>query len=540
MQTGRARRTTVAVRPEAELRARPRLFATLEDAFAVNFTAAGDGEAKAVIALGGDPVEEERPLLRIGATPKEGAAPRAVRFGDHDPADRRIAGISVLDPLDGPALESTGGEVRPLATSGSRAVWTVTRGSFATWKVASSLPELESPRTLRDLLDQRPLAMIALVEFLRRLPTLRAYRPPPLRAAILFDDPNLRWRTYGFIDYGELLAHADAHDYHASMAMIPLDSGRQHGDTVELFRRRPDRLSLAFHGNDHVTRELMRVRSDEQAVSILAQALRRASRFESRYNLRLDRVMTAPHGMCAATVARALGPLGFDALCAIHPLPWSEQPPANRPLAGWGPAEFAAGCAVIPRLPLTVGAGEIALRAYLDQPLVLYGHHGDLADGLDLLAEQAAVVNRLGTVRWSGLGEIAATNLTTSLREGTLRLRPYSHRLRVSVPDEADSLVVESPAEVDQNFVGCSLDAQNTLRGSFASPSGDNAQRSGVFPFDTPVRIAPGGVELWLAPGTPINPTAVASPRPHPWPVVRRAATEARDRLRPLVRSAAG
>ncbi len=177
--------------------------------------------------------------------------------------------------------------------------------------------------------------MLALVELLRSVGAADAYEPPPLRAAILFDDPNLRWRTYGFIDYRRLLDHAEANGYHASIATIPLDGGRQHRATVELFRRHPERLSLAFHGNDHLRRELLGAEDQTRARAIVAQALRRIARLESRYGLRVDRVMTAPHGMCSAAVAAALPPLGFDALCAIHPLPWRESAPAERPLAGW-------------------------------------------------------------------------------------------------------------------------------------------------------------------------------------------------------------
>ena len=52
--------------------------------------------------------------------------------------------------------------------------------------------------------------------------------------------------------------------------------------------------------------------------------------------------MMPPHGLCSEPMARALGDVGFDALCAIHPLPWTEQPPADPPLAGWRPASSSA------------------------------------------------------------------------------------------------------------------------------------------------------------------------------------------------------
>jgi hypothetical protein len=245
--------------------------------------------------------------------------------------------------------------------------------------------------------------------------------------------------------------------------------------------------------------------------------MRRAARFESRYGLRMDRVMTPPHGMCSASSARSLGALGFDALCAIHPLPWAERAPAQRPLAGWDPAEFAAGCAVIPRIPLTSSFSEVALRAFLDQPLVLYGHHDDLADGLDLLAETASRVNRLGEVRWTSLGEIAATNFSTRLDGNELRLRPYAHRLRVEVPEGAESLLVERPRELDHGPAGWSL-----------------ADSSDI-PFESSASCEAGILEVRLNPLATVDPASVPAGAPRVWPVLRRAATETRDRLRPLL-----
>ena len=113
-------------------------------------------------------------------------------------------------------------------------------------RVASALPELGPDQSLRALLFERPLAMVALVRLLREVCAADLPTPPPLRAAYVFDDPNLRWRTYGYIDFGRLLAHADEHGYHAAMAMIPLDARRQHRATVDLFRS-PPRPALAGH-----------------------------------------------------------------------------------------------------------------------------------------------------------------------------------------------------------------------------------------------------------------------------------------------------
>jgi hypothetical protein len=521
----------IEVFPPAALAARPRLFATLTAAFPVSFRPGGDGgaPARAAAELHFAPSDRfatkptpaaGRPALVLGERPWTGALADDVAFGEA--ADRRLRGLMLNDPLDGPEIDLEPGE-EVLAATGRRPVWSRSRGDSQVERVASSLPELGPEQSLRELLFASPVAMVALIGFLRGACGEDLPSPPPLRAAFVFDDPNLRWRSYGYIDFGRLLAHADAHDYHAAMAMIPLDARGQHRATVELFRTRPDRLSLVMHGNNHLSQELLRLDEESEALATAAQAFRRAASFEARNDLRMDRVMMPPHGMCSASSAAALAAVGFDALCAIHPLPWREQPPAERPLAGWDPAEFAAGCAVIPRLPLGVTASELALRAFLDQPLVVYGHHGDLAAGLEPLAETAAAINALGEVEWTSLGEIAAGNAASHLDGSVLRVAPYSHRLRLRLPGGADAVAVEPPRQDARRFSGWSVD------GGAVRPFGEA----------TPER-AGGELEIRLHAAAAVDPETVIPPAPSIWPRVRRTATETRDRLQPLLGSGAG
>ncbi len=312
---------------------------------------------------------------------------------------------------------------------------------------------------------------MAIVELLR---ALTAHAAPPLRATMLFDDPNLRWRSYGYINYTDLVRHADEHGYHSSMAMIPLDAWRPHPSAVALFRERPDRLSLAMHGNDHRIEELFSQHDPAAALALGAQALRRVERFEAASGLSVGRVMVPPHGMCSSTMARALGRLPFAALASIHPFPWAITPPEDQLLAGWGPATFAEGCPVIPRVLFDSSDAEVALRAYMDHPIVLYGHHDDLADGLDMLAAAAARVNRLGDVRWMAPEEIAHSNVAIRRDGDALSVRPFAQRVRVG---RASTLSVESPSE--RTSAGAWGPARSYTRSAFPSTSAATPSRSG-------------------------------------------------------------
>ena len=392
------------------------------------------------------------------------------------------------------------------------------RARRATQRIAAELPELGEGEALADaLLSERGLAVVTLVHFLRTLGAARE-PAPSLRATIVFDDPNVRWRSYGFIDYRRLVEHADAHGYHAAMAMVPLDAVvGAHGATVALFRRRADRLSLAFHGNSHVRNELLVPDDRAGALALCAQALRRVRRWETRTGLHVDRVMTPPHGMCSESVTAALAAVGFDALCALHPEPWSERPRPDHVLAGWGPATFAGPTAVIPRVPLYCSRAELGLRAFMGHPIVLYGHHQDLAGGLDLLEQAAAAVNSLGDVEWTSLEALARANVATRLDGELATVRPYAGRVRVQLPGRACRLVVTAPRYSDGSLAGWS------------------AGSGPISPFAEAVACAgETEVEIRLRPRDEVDPAIVAPPGRRPWALVRRTATEARDRAMPL------
>jgi hypothetical protein len=516
----------VVVRPAAALTARPRLFAALEGAFPVRFcTSPPEHGVAGVLVLAheslpesGDLAQADVPTLALYGDAMLAGDPEEFRLQSTAAVDRRLRGIVLHDRLVGPALTTSRGE-EVLAVANSGPVWSAGGGPAPVHRVRSSLPELEPDEPLYALLSRRALALVALIHFLRGLSAQDGRRPPPLRATIHFDDPNLRWRSYGFIDYRLLLEHADVHGYHCAMAMIPLDAGRADRTATALFSRRPDRLSLVFHGNDHVKGELMAPRDGTTARAVAAQALRRMERFERRSGLRVDRVMTPPHGMCSEPMARALGEVGFDALAAIYPLPWTDHYPGDPVLAGWWPAEWVAGCAVIPRIPLHSSPADIAMRAFLDHPIVLYGHHEDVAEGLEPLAEAAAAVNRLGDVHWTSMGEIALTNSESRIDGNRVVVRPFARRLRLPLDDGPSAVCIQAPSDAvrDGALEGWSCN------GGPAQPFGTETS--------SPVN-GPGDIRLRGA-GDVLS-SAVAAPNWRPWPKLRRAATEMRDRAMPL------
>ncbi len=275
------------------------------------------------------------------------------------------------------------------------------------------LAELGEGQTLRDhLCPGSFMGLLPLLHFLGALLADQGWKLPAPRAAFVIDDPNLHWPSYGFLKYPQLAEHASRHGYHLAFATVPLDGWRVDARAVATMREHPAALSLLIHGNDHVARELAGLSSDRRAEAAMAQALRRIAALERASRLSVARVMAPPHGVCSEAALRAMFRLGFEAACISRPYPWRDGLPAPTPLAGWHPAELVAGgIPVAPRQALSAPREDLVFRALLGQPLILHGHHGDFADGLDLLEQAAADINDLGEVRWGPLDGVAGRAL---------------------------------------------------------------------------------------------------------------------------------
>lgn len=523
----------VGVQPGVELSRRPRLFAALSEAFPeVRFEAREAGETAeldALIEFGG--ADEARAVAAAGLPALAALGPEsepgdsvAVEFaGTH--LDRRLRGKALPDRhLEGVAALQPEGGGEVLARVAGAPVWT-RQGRLDLAAVAPS--ELAEGEPLRDRLGrERSLALLPLIELLRGLPEVRAWRPPPLRATFLLDDPNLHWPTYGFLSLPRLSAHAAEHGYHLALAMVPLDARVAHPKAARLLREQGG-ISLCVHGNDHFGGELGRIHERGEALALAAQALRRISAFEQRTGVPVSRVMVPPHEECSEAIATALARTGFAAISMTRPFPWLSAPPRHwlnaggdrQALAGWQPADVtASGMPVLLRHPVApplFSPAEVALRAYLDQPLILYGHHEDLRDGLDLLAERTREIASLGEVRWASMGEIAATNFSSRQDGERLRVRPHSRRVTVEIPTGVSTLVVEP--------IGARED-ESVLSGGLRAAIGEPIPVSGR-----------ERVELTLESPDAVSPDQVAPPRREIRRLARRLAGEAHDRLTPTL-----
>jgi hypothetical protein len=520
----RRSRVEIGVVPPTALAARRRLLGALERAYAVRFIPFEDQTTPAAIVAFGNEVPPlpDVPTLCL-ADLRHGAGTRTlVEFAGAQLVpppfrDRTLVEEdTVIRPLT-PDAEDT-----VLARIGRDVVWTAASGGSLAYRAGSAPSELGQGERLRDRL--RPGRFFGLLPLVNFVQTITGTTPSGLQACFVIDDPNLHALSYGHISYPALAQHAEEHGYHVAMAMIPLDARLASRRAASLFRARLHQLSLLVHGNDHVRHELARARSAAEATAVAEQAVRRIESFERRTGVRVSRVMAPPHSACSIFGAQGMLRTGFAALCTT---PAPRFPDEDISLAEWRRAEFVAGgLPNISRHHLKGSRDDLAFRAFLGQPLVLYLHHNDLRDGLDVLAEAAGDVARCGTASWMAVGDLAEMQFTMTREGDTALVRLLARRAHLAVPDGVTRLVVELPGHDEWR--------RETLELSHAG-SGDLLQaafhdgRAEIGVPDTQ-RVL---VALRHADMPPAE--TVSTRRARPWPLVRRVMTEGRDRLAPAL-----
>lgn len=511
-------RIQIGVAPRGELQNRASLLAALEGLLPVRFVALDDGDAVACIGFDGIELPDRLPSLGLAADEPAGGRGATVELASSG-VDPCLRGRALLDDRVGGA--DLGGEdgSEILARAGNAVLW---ERQGERERSALAPLELEPDEPLRDRLHPgRWFALVPLVQFLRRITAEIAWEPPAPRAAFLFDDPNLHWTSYGYLRFDEIAEAAHRHDYHAAFATVPIDAWFTRSAAARSFRQNPDRLSLLVHGNDHLARELARPLSTRDRHALVGQALRRIEALERRSGVPVSKVMAAPHGVCSEEMARAMLTFEFEAVTISRPYPWLARPPAHwlaapagsGPLVGMRPTEtVAGGLPVLLRTTLQHGEDDLVLRAFLGQPVIVSGHHDDLPDGLEPLAEIAASLNRIDGMSWGSLADISRASFSTRRREGVLQVRPHALLLSLDVPAGTEAIAVERTAK----------EASLTIDGVPA-------------PFDQPVEVDRGRHQLKIAPCDPLDPHAAPRARRRPWAVGRRIAAEGRDRLRPVL-----
>ena len=339
---------------------------------------------------------------------------------------------------------------RVLAISDGEPVWTIVeQGGASHFRSALSLPVIGLDGGLKDVLnEERFLEMVPLIHWLRNVCARTSYQDPPPRACFIFDDPNLHWPHYGFVNFGEIAARAAKESYHVSFATIPLDTWFTHCGAAKIFKNHPEHISLCVHGNNHIRGELAQHYTEAERANLLSQAIRRIEHLERKAGVNVSRVMVPPHGACLDEMLGDLPKLGFEAACISHgSLRAHNSAKLWTRTLGYLPSELIQGCPVLPRWGLSGSMTNTVLLAwFLKQPIIFRGHHQDLKDGVEVLDELAQTINGLGPVLWSNLSDLTRRNYQWRMQGKTCCVKPLSRKVSFPIPDSAELLMLEPPA----------------------------------------------------------------------------------------------
>jgi hypothetical protein len=497
-----------------------------------------------VISLSGDErvlhtlATGRRPLFHFAATSEVASTPAApgktrVAFSDSDHLDRRLRGRTLEhNPLpSNPKFKLLPGDTM-LASSDGVPLWIKrTCGDSAMDLVALPIPQLAAgERPFNYLNGDHFIQLLPLLHFLRGTTSAMGLERPPLRACFMFDDPNLHWKSYGFIPFLELARLAAKHRFHVAFATVPLDAWLFNRTAVQCFRDHPEQLSLLVHGNDHLHAELGVPRSSEDCLRLLAQALRRIDRLERRTGLHVARIMAPPHGACSETAFSCMHALAFQGAC-ISPFSlrrWTNDHAWEHSF-GLDLGELVAdGFPIIPRLRLSDSCDpHLVIAAFLDRPLILVGHHHTLNDGLDLLVRMSETVNSLGPVRWVSPETLLTSNFAAHKHDSCLTVFPHSPVVRCDIPDGINKVIVPT-----MHYSG---ERMSILRNGHVRVLSNTGLQGRTVPVDAPLNVSPGEeIEFTAARATPVDFRNFNPALPPLWAIPRRLLCELRDRTMPV------
>jgi hypothetical protein len=537
--TGSTKQIRVSGDPHGELHGS--LFRALSQLYPVEFQAVEPGDQPtpdALIVLDGDVKTGTTAaaagipafVVSPGNNPRREIPGRCLRFGTSARIEPCLRNQTMIDSENtcAPLSEEHGDEV--LAFVENQPVWLSRPTARATCELVSiAPPRLRQGEFLfQHLNGRRFMGLLPLMQFLRKQVKGIDWEESPSRACFVFDDPSLHWHSYGFLNYRQLAEHAEAHNYFASVATIPLDTWWVNTRVATILRASSPRLSVLIHGNDHTVDEMLSPCSAAERRSRLAQAMHRMERLRRKHGIPIVNVMEAPYGAFAENLLDDLLVLGYEAALCTTALLVQHNPRAAWPAAfGLDRSDLlGGGLPVLPRIRMSSDwKNDVLLAAFLRQPVIVSGHHFDAAHELEFLADLACTVNGLDGVTWSDLPGILRANYRQRIEGDLLTVKLFSRNVVVSIPPGTRSLRVERSwipqghterLTISTDVSGAATTAAERLSGTFAVGGGREARI--VSEIENPLHFS-----------------TVTMPRPNPWPIARKIMMEVRDRLSPAI-----
>jgi len=278
------------------------------------------------------------------------------------------------------------------------------------------------------------------------------WRCPETSGCLIVDDPPLKPR-YGFLEFREALELMEKHNFSTTVAFIPWNCRRTNSRTVDLFQKRPDRLSICVHGSDHTGGELA-IRSTPQLNCIIKTAEQRMELLHQRTALDHSRVMVFPQGAFSPETGRALKLNGFVAAVNTEVAPSNGARNETTIADLWDVAIMKYGTfPIYTRRYLHHGIENMAFDGLLGKPCLLVAHHDIFREHGRDLVEFIARLNALKwDLRWRPLGEaIRCSYKAHNQGDGSSVVQMFAEQLILenSSGEPRDVLFVKEESDAD-------------------------------------------------------------------------------------------
>jgi hypothetical protein len=341
-------------------------------------------------------------------------------------------------------------------------------------------------------------------------------------ANFIIDDPLLK-RSYGYLNYRDLISTMDTGSFASTIAFIPWNYRRTDKEVTQLFREHPDRLSLCVHGCDHTTAEfstadLAVLNSRVQLASARMDSLHRQD------GLLYSKAMVFPQGRFSTEALTVLKSNNYLAAVNSSASPENSAPNRSLTVADFlEPAVMRYGGFPLFLRRYPAGLEQFAFDLFFGKPALVVEHHAYLKDGGGHLADFIAGLNSLARLQWSGLHEI----ITRSHIEREVSNDIAAYRLY------ANDHVIENHADRERTFMVSKYEVddvpiQNVLVNGQAA---DFIVRGNVLTFTIRIpAFSSTSVNVVYRNGLPgVEPGRAVASRSRVW--TRRMLSEVRDNI---------
>jgi len=258
----------------------------------------------------------------------------------------------------------------------------------------------------------------------------------------IIDDPPLK-RSYGYLNYRNLLTQMDRCEFTSTIAFIPWNYRRTDDQVAQLFRERTDRLSLCVHGCDHTTAEF----SSTDLATLNSKVQLASARMNSleRWNgLSYSKTMVFPQGRFSTAALTALKANNYLAAVNSSPTPADSGAYGSLTVADFlTPAVTRHGGFPVFVRRYPAGLEQFAFDLFFGKPLLAVEHHAYFKDGGARLAEFVSRINSFKKLQWTGLQDIMKKSyLERKISNEIIACRLYTNHQ-----------VIENHAERDRTFI---------------------------------------------------------------------------------------